>query len=230
MTGNELDIVLRLVAAVVAGALIGIERTLRGRPAGFRTHALVCLSSAMLMVIAVEGQAWLPKASGDLYHLDPTRIAQGLMTGIGFLGAGVIFKDGPSVRGLTTAASIWATAALGIMFGVGIYYQAALATGLILIVLTVFLRIEGLLGREYYTHHKLRFERGTEMTQDAVHEMIAGYGFGIAEFGVYLRDGGAIVEYRMVIHGRDPHALDRLAQHLLTRPEITEFQLTPTSE
>lgn len=230
MTDLQIEITLRLGAAVLAGALIGIERTLRGRPAGFRTHALVCLSSALLMAAAVNGQAWFRGQTGDLIHVDPTRVAQGLMTGIGFLGAGVIFKEGPSVRGLTTAASIWATAALGILYGVGLYYEAALATALILIVLTIFLRVEARVGREYYTHYHLRFERSAAMSEDAVREMVGRFGLSISELGYFLRRRGTIVEYRMVIHGSDPRALDRLAQHLLARPEVLEFQLTPTSE
>ena len=93
MGHDELVIIGRLTGALVIGAMIGFERSFHGRPAGFRTHALVCLASALLMLVTIRA--------------DPTRMAQGIMTGIGFLGAGVIFKEGLTVRGLTTAASIW---------------------------------------------------------------------------------------------------------------------------
>jgi putative Mg2+ transporter-C (MgtC) family protein len=230
MSDAQIEIALRLGAAIAAGALIGIERTYRGRPAGFRTHALVCLASAMLMIVTVFERQWMTLVPIEAIRIDPTRMAQGIMTGIGFLGAGVIFKDGPSVRGLTTAASIWATAALGVLFGVGMYVEAALGTLAILAVLTVFLSIERRLGREYYTHHRLRFDRKAAMTAPEVRDMIGALGFHVAELGTMLRDGGTILEYRMVIHGPDPRDLDRLAQHLLTRPEIIEFQLTPTAD
>src|SRR4026207_1071391 len=119
--------VLRFLAALLAGALIGYERSYHGRPAGFRTHALVCTASSLLMLVTVYEAHWV-RATADLVRLDPTRMAQGIMTGIGFLGAGVIMKDGLSVRGLTTAASIWITAAIGILTGIGFYFPAILAT------------------------------------------------------------------------------------------------------
>src|SRR5258706_2912137 len=128
--------VLRILAAVVAGALIGYERSYRGRPAGFRTHALVCMASAMLMLITVYEAHWV-RSMGEA-RLDPTRMAQGIMTGIGFLGAGVIMQEGLSVRGLTTAASIWITAAIGILAGIGFYFPMALSLGLTLGVLSAF--------------------------------------------------------------------------------------------
>ena len=86
--------------------MIGYERSYHGRPAGFRTHALVCVASSLLMLVTVYEAHWMRQATG-LVQIDPTRMAQGIMTGIGFLGAGVILHEGPSVRGLTTAASIW---------------------------------------------------------------------------------------------------------------------------
>jgi putative Mg2+ transporter-C (MgtC) family protein len=96
------EILARILAALAAGALIGYERSFHGRPAGFRTHALVCTASALLMLVTVYEAHWVPAAAK--VQLDPTRMAQGIMTGIGFLGAGVIVKEGLSVRGLTTAA------------------------------------------------------------------------------------------------------------------------------
>src|SRR5207344_49798 len=117
---EQLSISLHLLSALAAGALVGVERSYHGRPAGFRTHALVCTASSLLMLVTVYEAHWV-RAAADLVRLDPTRMAQGIMTGIGFLGAGVIMKEGLSVRGLTTAASIWITAAIGILAGVGLY-------------------------------------------------------------------------------------------------------------
>ena len=100
-------ITIHLTGALVAGGLIGLERSFHGRPAGFRTHTLVCLTSSLLMLVALYQWKWLSNVPLDTVKMDPTRMAQGIMTGIGFLGAGVIFKEGFTVRGLTTAASIW---------------------------------------------------------------------------------------------------------------------------
>src|SRR5688572_27816979 len=117
---------LRLLAALAAGSAIGYERSFHGRPAGFRTHALVCMASALLMLVTVYEGHWMRQAVAHV-TLDPTRMAQGIMTGIGFLGAGAIIKDGLSVRGLTTAASIWITSAIGVLAGIGFYYPLVLA-------------------------------------------------------------------------------------------------------
>src|SRR2546427_7344396 len=107
---NYAAIALHLVIALAAGGIIGLERSYHGRPAGLRTHALVCLSSCMLMILTVYQETWFSAYSLEQISVDPTRMAQGIMTGIGFLGAGVIMKEGLTIRGLTTAASIWITA------------------------------------------------------------------------------------------------------------------------
>lgn len=120
MSADDFEILARLLVALGAGAAIGFERSYHGRPAGFRTHALVCTASSLLMLVTVYEGHWMRTAPA-LVQLDPTRMAQGIMTGIGFLGAGVIIKEGFSVRGLTTAASIWITAAIGILAGIGFY-------------------------------------------------------------------------------------------------------------
>jgi len=104
MDADSLTITIHLLGALFAGGVIGLERSFHGRPAGFRTHALVCLASSLLMLITLYQLKWLPGVPVDTVRTDPTRMAQGIMTGIGFLGAGVIFKEGLSVRGLTTAA------------------------------------------------------------------------------------------------------------------------------
>lgn len=128
---QETDLLLRLGAAIVAGAVIGLNRDLRNRPAGVRTHGLVGLGSALVMVAAVE----LPGDPGQAAAA--VRAMQGVLTGIGFLGAGVILhqRDGRSVRGLTTAATIWVTAALGLVCGLGRWTLAGMALGLALLVL-----------------------------------------------------------------------------------------------
>ncbi len=127
-----------LLTALAAGALIGLERSYHGRPAGFRTHTLVCIASSALMLIPLYQGRWFHGWVSGSVTVDPTRMAQGIMTGIGFLGAGVIFKEGLTVRGLTTAASIWITAAIGILAGIGFYFPLIVATVLTLGTLSVF--------------------------------------------------------------------------------------------
>src|SRR5512144_1662376 len=177
MGHDELVIVGRLAGALVIGAMIGFERTFHGRPAGFRTHALVCLASALLMLVTVYQLHWMTEVPLDTIRADPTRMAQGIMTGIGFLGAGVIFKEGLTVRGLTTAASIWTTAAVGILMGTGLYGTGALATALTLGVLAAFRWIEKLFPVNTYAQATLRFARTPTMSAAAVRQLVSTHGF-----------------------------------------------------
>jgi putative Mg2+ transporter-C (MgtC) family protein len=132
----------RIFGALLIGAAIGLERTFHGRPAGFRTHALVCVASSLLMLVTVYQNEWMTQVTIDAIRTDPTRMAQGIMTGIGFLGAGVIFKEGLTVRGLTTAASIWMTASIGILVGIGFWVPAIIGTVATLMVLSLFRWVE----------------------------------------------------------------------------------------
>src|SRR3990172_12078537 len=179
-----------LIVATVAGGLIGLERSYHGRPAGFRTHTLVCLASSLLMLVTLYQARWFPGAGPETVRIDPTRMAQGVMTGIGFLGAGVIMKEGLSVRGLTTAASIWTTAAIGILAGVGLYGAVALATVLTLGTLTVFRSIENLMPSLLYAHHVVRFRREATMAEPALRELVAEHGFRIERLSYRLTGNG----------------------------------------
>src|SRR5947199_7062778 len=165
MGHDNLIIIGRVAGALVMGALIGFERTFHGRPAGFRTHSLVCIASAILMIVTVYQNQWMTFLAHDAIRTDPTRMAQGIMTGIGFLGAGVIFKEGLTVRGLTTAASIWVTAAIGILVGLGFWFAAVVGAVAALTVLALFRYIEARLPSEFYAHHMLRFARQSVMSE-----------------------------------------------------------------
>jgi putative Mg2+ transporter-C (MgtC) family protein len=125
-----------ILAALLAGGLIGLEREWRGRAAGFRTHILVCLASCLLMQAAMMQGQWAFEALPDENIVtDPTRMAHGILTGIGFLCAGVIFRTGFSIHGLTTAASVWITSALGILFGAGLFVLGAIGTAVTVAIL-----------------------------------------------------------------------------------------------
>jgi putative Mg2+ transporter-C (MgtC) family protein len=136
----ELELVLRLLLAAVLAGAIGLEREVRDQPAGFRTHMLVSLGACLFAVISAYG--WVPfdeKNPNVLIRVDPTRIAAQIVTGIGFLGAGAILRSGMSVRGLTTAASLWVVAAIGAAIGLGSYIVGS-ATALIALLTLLFLR------------------------------------------------------------------------------------------
>src|ERR1700722_5527378 len=214
MEHEDLVIIGRVTGALVIGALIGFERTFHGRPAGFRTHSLVCIASAILMIVTVYQNRWMTFVEHDVIRTDPQRMAQGIMTGIGFLGAGVIFQEGLSVRGLTTAASIWITAALGILYGVGFYYPALLATVATLGTLSAFRWIEAKMPTQFHAHHAIRFARDLILPEAEVRKLIAAEGFSIANMSYRLRDEGGVFEYRMTIQTIDPENAKRLAERL----------------
>jgi putative Mg2+ transporter-C (MgtC) family protein len=229
MTADDLEMLLRLLAALAAGAMIGYERSYHGRPAGFRTHALVCVASSLLMLVTVYEAHWV-KAAGEMVRLDPTRMAQGIMTGIGFLGAGVILHEGPSVRGLTTAASIWITAAIGILAGIGFYLPLVAAVALTLIVLSFFRKIEVRMPTQAYYHCDVRYARAGTMNEQQLRELIEQNGFDVANFSYRLDGEGRILRHRMVIRSTDRSGAGRLARVLEQNSAILEFQIAPTGD
>jgi putative Mg2+ transporter-C (MgtC) family protein len=133
------------VLAASLGGLIGFERELSDQPAGFRTHMLVSLGAALFTVAGAYGVEGVFEAHGATIRYDPTRIAAQIVTGIGFLGAGAIIQQGFSVRGLTTAASLWVTAAVGLSVGLGYYTGAAVTSVFTVLALYSLKRMRGLL-------------------------------------------------------------------------------------
>jgi putative Mg2+ transporter-C (MgtC) family protein len=134
---TNIEIAIRLILALVLGGLIGLERESMGRPAGFRTHILVSLGSALIMI--VSAYAFSDFMMG---RYDPGRIAAQVVSGIGFLGAGTIMREGANIRGLTTAASLWTVAGIGLTVGCGFYFAAILATILVVATLVLLNKLE----------------------------------------------------------------------------------------
>ncbi len=227
---DNLVMMVRIMGALAIGAVIGLERSFHGRPAGFRTHALVCVASALLMLVTVYQNEWMTQVAIDAIRTDPTRMAQGIMTGIGFLGAGVIFKEGLIVRGLTTAASIWMTASIGILVGVGFWMPAIFGTIATLIVLSAFRIVENKLPAEFYAHHHLRFKRDAVMGEAELRKLVGSHGFSVANLSSRLIEDGQLFEYRMVIRSRDKSSAQALSQHLLGLPQVIEFRISPTGD
>ena len=138
-----IDITVKLVLLIILGGLVGLEREVRQKSAGLRTHVLVCMGSCLIMLTSMH--------IFDIYKnvatLDPARFAAGVITGIGFLGAGAIIRYGAAVRGLTTAAGLWITAAIGLAIGSGFFAAAIVSTILVMAVLLLLRYVEGGLWR-----------------------------------------------------------------------------------
>jgi putative Mg2+ transporter-C (MgtC) family protein len=159
-----------------------------------------------------------------------TRVIQGIVTGIGFLGAGVIVKEGFTVRGLTTSASIWVASAIGIVIGSGSYLTGAEASVVTLIALALLRRLEDRLPAQSYVRIDVAFDRAAPMDEALFRELVARHGFTMREISYRLYDAPARLEYRAMIWSRRPEAIRALEQSLLAQREVVEFTILPTRD
>ncbi|TMJ98212.1 MAG: MgtC/SapB family protein [Actinobacteria bacterium] len=140
---SHADVAVRLLIAAALTGAVGLERELRERAAGLRTHMLVGVGAALFTIVSAYAWTDFIQAGGNVVRLDPTRVAAQIVTGIGFLGAGAIIRQGLSVRGLTTAAGLWVVAAIGTAIGAGFYSAGLITTGIVLVGLGPFRWLEG---------------------------------------------------------------------------------------
>jgi putative Mg2+ transporter-C (MgtC) family protein len=146
-----MQVLLRLLAATAVGGALGLNRELSDKPAGLRTHALVALGSALMAIVAVQ----LASEDGRLQVDAASRVVQGVIAGVGFIGGGVILhKDGRNVQGITTAATIWLAAALGVACGLGLWQTAVMTVIVVLLVLVVGRFAESALHRHHRSHEE----------------------------------------------------------------------------
>lgn len=219
-----------VLAAALAGGLIGFEREWRGHPAGLRTHLLVCLASALLMVAAVHQIAWMGATPEAVIRIDPVRMAHGILTGVGFLCGGVIFRQGLSVHGLTTAASLWITSALGILYGVGMYDLAVTGSVITLLVLVALRWVDERLPRDRVVEVTVAYRRGSEPAHQAFGALLAELGLKPSRMSHMLSDNGETEEVSGRLRLRGQVRGQAVADRLLADPRIVRFQLTPRND
>jgi putative Mg2+ transporter-C (MgtC) family protein len=191
---------IRLAMAAFLGGLVGLEREVRGRQAGFRTNLLVALGCALVMIVSIAFayHPW-PHAANVNINVDPARVAYSVMTGIGFLGAGVIVKHEGAVRGLTTAAGLWCVAAIGLACGLGLYLVAVIAALIVLGVLWFLDHLERLLPKVRYRNLVLRRAWKPGVVHETV-EMVKSHQVDVRDTSFHrLGDDLAVVELRMRI-------------------------------
>lgn len=177
---GAVQIVIRLFLAFLLGGLIGLERELHGRAAGLRTHILVCLGSALIMLTSM----YLFYLYRGIATVDPSRIAAGVITGVGFLGAGTILRFRASVRGLTTAASLWAVAGIGLAVGSGFYLGAYTTAALVLFVLFFLTKMErSLMRKNWYKVISVETKGGAEQLQN-IRSVLSDYKVEIRDFEI----------------------------------------------
>lgn len=222
ITGSDLldlDNWLPVLAALVAGGVVGLERGLRSEPAGFRTHALVSAASA----IAVIGATFAGHRLGD--PATASRVAQGVMTGIGFLGAGVIFREGLSIHGLTNAASVWAAAAIGLVFGFGAYGEGVAGTVLTLAILVLLRVVDARLPRAGVAELTVRWTREAAPDEAAFKRLLAEVGIRPGPIRHRLSTDG--VEQFTRVRSRGPLPAQALVTRLATVPGVLGYDLEP---
>jgi len=220
---NMPDVCGRLALAIILAGILGLERQRKGRGAGLRTHILVCLGSTLLMVIAdLLAMQW--QESGAPVWLDKGRMAAGIITGIGFLGAGTIITVGAEQRGLTTAAMIWFVAALGITIGAGSHLIAICATGFALLVVLGLGYIERFLPAHETLVLKIRLANGLERL-DEIEHAIRDHGFDVETSRVRATGGGEMVDLVFELTAAAGTKIARLApllqQNLTSAEKIT---------
>ena len=217
-----------LLAALLAGGAIGLERTWNGRAAGFRTHILVSVTSALLMMVTLYQGQWFGHAGAGAVTTDPTRMAQGIMTGIGFLGAGVIMKDGLAVRGLTTAASIWISAALGILAGIGLYNVVLVGVTLALVALAAFRMVEQIFPTRNYTQLEAVYRLSIDLHgEQALRQNLKSAGTGVGNIDCAIDLTAQELTYTItLVSGRSRPDVQKIFKLLQQSGDIIRLKLT----
>lgn len=222
-------ILLHIVGALLLGLAVGYERSYHGRAAGMRTYGLVCMASCALTVIAGFPHHWF---GGNMTHLvgtDPTRVIQGIVTGIGFLGAGVIMREGFNISGLTTAASLWASSAIGVMIGIG-FYLGAMGLAFLCAMSMVFLsKVEAWLPSRHAVAMTMRFKQGYMPDEKALRAIALKRGYEIAGGSMMISSDKGMQEWRFVaiaLSKRSGASMSELAKEMAAFDGLEGFQLS----
>lgn len=219
-----------LLGALLLGLLVGYERSYHGRAAGMRTYGIVCMASAALTVFAGYPGFWWGGVDGaGVPPVDPTRVVQGIVTGVGFLGAGVIMKEGLNISGLTTAASIWASSAIGVLVGVGFYAAAILLAVLSASLMMWGSQLEMRLPSRRALGVTLVFRPEVEPDEAHVKAQMAKWGYSVAEGSLQIasRDHHVSWQFVMVaLRSRpEPSSLFELSRCLRQIPGVDSLQV-----
>jgi putative Mg2+ transporter-C (MgtC) family protein len=214
-----------IAGAIAAGFVIGGEREYRASPAGLRTHILVSLSCCLLMLSAVHQMAWLNDAPQEVVRIDPVRMAHGILTGIGFLCGGVIFREGFNVRGLTTAASLWTTATLGMLFGIGFYQLAIFGAAATLLVLAAVTITEKRAPKRRVAHISATFRREEAVTMTVFAAMLTSA--RLSAISIDQRLEGANLEFSAIVNGYSEENAEALAAKWTADPSLAAFEIRP---
>lgn len=228
IVATNVVVFLNLLGALALGLIVGYERSYHGRAAGMRTYGLVCMAAAALTVIAGYPSYWYGGQMNSYLAGDPTRIIQGIVTGIGFLGAGVIMREGLNISGLTTAASIWACSAIGIMVGIGFYASAIVLTLLSALCMMWVSKLESWLPSRPAISVTLEFQKDFVPQENTLRDVVYTHGYEIATGSFSIRSSNDKLEWHFVaiaLSKSSGVAMNELASGLSTLHGVEDFAL-----
>jgi putative Mg2+ transporter-C (MgtC) family protein len=192
-------IIIKLLLAAFCGALIGMEREKHGRPAGVRTHLIVALASCLMMIISESVYLKYGQIPGtSILRIDPSRIAAQIVAGIGFIGAGVILKEGLTVRGLTTAACLWLAAAIGMGFGMGVYLPTIVSTIIAISALIFLKRLEPIINKDRFLTFRVEVDGGIDIYPQ-LEQIFARHSIIITDISCSLEPRSGETHYKFVL-------------------------------
>lgn len=194
----NLTVFANLIGALVLGMIVGYERAYQGRAAGMRTFGLICMASCAVVIVCGYPHSWYGSFDGSSRMVDPTRVIQGILSGIGFLGVGVIHRDGYKISGLTTAASIWASSSIGIMVGLGFYAAAILLSILSMLCMACGPSLERRLPARHSFALKIRMKTGVILREDVLHRFAVMHGYEIGEGTVSIAQRAGHQEWEFI--------------------------------
>jgi putative Mg2+ transporter-C (MgtC) family protein len=226
-----LSMVAHMAAALLLGWLVGYERYFSGRASGSQVYCLVSATSCAVTLLAGYPPLWYWGTSHEPGGGDPTHVIGAILTGIGFLGAGIIMQNGLSVRGLTTAASIWASSAIGILVGVGFYLPAIGLTALIVTAMSIVPRIEHLLPARATLAGTVRFREGHRPQPEEIRRFLVERGMKIPPDTLSITKAHERYELQCVILGHSMHgdSMSRIVSDLSQLPHVEGFTVTHSS-
>ncbi|GAB4088691.1 MgtC/SapB family protein [Hydrogenophaga soli] len=230
----NLLVFMNLMGALCLGLLVGYERSYHGRAAGMRTYGIVCMASAALTVFSGFPAYWwgghASVANLPLAGADPTRVIQGVVTGVGFLGAGVIMKEGLNISGLTTAASIWASSAIGVLVGIGFYGAAILLTVLSASLMMWGPKLEMRLPSRRAMGVSLVFGASTEPDENLLRQRVVSWGYSVAEGTLQITRNAETISWHFVMVAQrshpDPSSLFELSRGLQAVAGVESVQIS----
>ncbi|RJQ23028.1 MAG: MgtC/SapB family protein [Nitrospiraceae bacterium] len=217
------EMAIRLLLGAVIGGVIGFEREVHGRAAGFRTQLIVCVAAVLIMVVS-ENYYFRIHNLDDTLRIDPARISAGALIGIGFLGSGVIVKSGFAIRGLTTAATIWIVSAIGLAIGGGLYYEGLLT---FLVTITALMALRVVEKRINFLRYKVITVSMpvTEKKEEALISMLSSYGFHVHSINYEKNLPAGEITYHLTVSTRNRHAIRDIFRELGSADYINKIKI-----